>query len=63
MVDLIWDLLKIKYVNFHKNKITDVSLSLLKKFNDTFLKRKVVFALDKMEGNSDNMDIDCAVFT
>ena len=54
---------KIKYVNFHKNKITDVSLSLLKKFNDTFLKRKVVFALDKMEGNSDNMDIDCAVFT
>ena len=54
---------KIKYVNFHKNKITNVSLNLLKKFNDTFLKRKVVFALDKIEENNDNMDIDCAVFT
>ena len=54
---------KIKYVNFHKNNITNMSLDLLKKFNDAFLKRKVVFALDKLEGGNDNIDIDCAIFT
>ena len=53
---------KIKYVNFHKNNLTIASLDILKKFNQTFIKRKLVFALDKMEGN-DNMDIDCAIFT
>ena len=52
---------KIKYVNFHKNNVTVASLGILKKFNDVFTSRKVVFALDKMEGQNDN--IDCAVFT
>ena len=51
---------KIKYVNFHKNNVTFASLGILKKFNDVFTNRKVVFALDKMEGN---IDIDCAIFT
>ena len=51
---------KIKYVNFHKNNVTFASLGILKKFNDIFTSRKVVFALDKMEGN---IDIDCAIFT
>ena len=51
---------KIKYVNFHKNNVTFASLGILKKFNDVFTSRKVVFALDKMEGN---IDIDCAIFT
>ena len=51
---------KIKYVNFHKNNVTFASLGILKKFNDVFTSRKVVFALDKLEGN---IDIDCAIFT
>ena len=54
---------KIKYVNFHKNNVTIASLGMLKKFNDVFTSRKVVFALDKMEEQNDNYDIDCAIFT
>ena len=54
---------KIKYVNFHKNSLNLESLSLLKAFNEIFKKRKLVFALDKVEGMEDNFDIDCAVFT
>ena len=54
---------KIKYVNFHKNNLNIESLNLLKKYNETFKKRKLVFALDKIEGIDDNNDIDCAVFT
>ena len=50
---------KIKYVNFHKNNVTFSSLSILKKYNDDFTSRKVVFALDKIEGNN---DIDCLIF-
>ena len=51
---------KIKYVNFHKNNITKQSLNLLKKFNDIFTSRKVLFALDKIE--TQGIDIDCAIF-
>ena len=55
---------KMKYVNFHKNNITKVALDILKKFNDFFKKKKVVFALDKIEGETENIDaIDCAMFT
>ena len=58
---------KIKYINFHNNKITNVSLDLLKKFNDYFKIKKVVFALDKIfdEKNDNNKyeEIDCAMFT
>ena len=54
---------KIKYVNFHKNNLTIESLNLLKKFNETFKKRKLIFALDKIEGMDDNFDLDCAIFT
>ena len=54
---------KIKYVNFHKNNVTVASLGILQKYNDAFRSRKVVFALDKMEGKDDNIDIDCAIFT
>ena len=54
---------KIKYVNFHKNILTSESLDILRKFNDSFKKRKIVFALDKMEGTGDNFDIHCAIFT
>ena len=54
---------KIKYVNFHKNILTSESLDILRKFNDSFKKRKIVFALDKIEGTGDNFDIHCAIFT
>jgi len=55
---------KMKYVNFHKNNVTKTALDILKKFNDFFKKKKVVFALDKIEGETDNIDdIDCAMFT
>ena len=36
---------KIKYINFHNNQITDVSLEMLKKFNDYFRNKKVVFKI------------------
>ena len=55
---------KMKYVNFHKNSITKVSFDILKKFNDDFQKKKIVFALDKIEGEKDTIEaINCAVFT
>ena len=54
---------KMKYVNFHKNAVTKAALDILRKFNDYFKKKKVVFALDKIEGETDNIDsIDCAMF-
>ena len=61
---------KIKYINFHKNKITKISLDMLKKFNEYFKKKKVVFALDKITFKNDKKkddnkyeEIDCAIFT
>ena len=55
---------KMKYVNFHKNNVTKIALDILKKFNDYFKKKKVVFALDKIEGEENIIDtIDCAMFT
>ena len=55
---------KIKYINYHKNKITNTSLDILKKFNEYFKKKKVVFALDKIfDGNENYEKIDCSIFT
>ena len=59
---------KIKYINFHNNQITDVSLEMLKKFNDYFRNKKVVFALDKLICEKDNDEnkygeIECVMFT
>ena len=55
---------KMKYINFHKNNVTKMALTILKKFNDFFKSKKVVFALDKIEGEMDTIDdIDCAMFT
>ena len=58
---------KIKYINFHNNQITDISLEMLKKFNDYFRNKKVVFALDKIicEKDSDENkygEIECVMF-
>ena len=61
---------KIKYINFHGNQITKNSLDILKKFNEYFKKKKVVFALDKAiyekiknKENNKYDEIDCAMFT
>ena len=59
---------KIKYINFHNNQITDISLEMLKKFNDYFRNKKVVFALDKIICEKDNDEnkygeIECVMFT
>ena len=59
---------KIKYINFHKNQVTNISLDLLKKFNDFFKKKKVIFALDKIitennKGDNKYEEINCAMFT
>ena len=54
---------KIKYVNFHKNNVTIASLGILKKYNDIFTSRKLVFALDKIEEQIDSNKINCAIFT
>ena len=36
---------------------------MLKNNNENFKKRKLVFALDKIEQMEDNFDLDCAIFT
>ena len=61
---------KIKYINFHGNQIAKNSLDILKKFNEYFKKKKVVFALDKAiyekiknKENNKYDEIDCAMFT
>ena len=54
---------KIKYVNFQKNSVNLDSLKILKNNNENFKKRKLVFALDKIEQMEDNFDLDCAIFT
>ena len=54
---------KIKYVNFHKNNLNLESLNILKNNNENFKKRKLVFALDKIEQIDNNFDLDCAIFT
>ena len=59
---------KMKYVNFHSNQVTTISLDMLKKFNDYFQKKKVIFALDKIvsengKENNNYDDITCVMFT
>ena len=59
---------KMKYVNFHSNQVTTISLDMLKKFNDYFQKKKVIFALDKIvnengQENNNYDDITCVMFT
>ena len=53
---------KMKYINFRNNNITNISLDLLKKSNDYFTKKKVIFAIDKITSNN-NDDITCVMFT
>ena len=53
---------KMKYINFRNNNITNISLDLLKKSNDYFTKKKVIFAIDKIASNNYD-DITCVMFT
>ena len=53
---------KMKYINFRKNNITNISLDMLKKSNEYFTKKKVMFAVDKILSNNYD-DITCVMFT
>ena len=53
---------KMKYINFRNNNITNISIDLLKKSNDYFTKKKVIFAIDKITSNNYD-DITCVMFT
>jgi hypothetical protein len=53
---------KMKYVNFRNNNITNISLDLLKKSNDYFTKKKVIFGIDKITSNNYD-DITCVMFS
>ena len=53
---------KMKYINFRKNNITNISLDMLKKSNEYFTKKKVMFAVDKILNNNYD-DITCVMFT
>ena len=53
---------KMKYINFRKNNITNISLDMLKKSNEYFTKNKVIFAVDKIHNNNYD-DITCVMFT
>ena len=52
---------KMKYINFRKNNITNISLDMLKKSNEYFTKKKVMFAVDKILSNNYD-DITCVMF-
>ena len=52
---------KMKYINFRKNNITNISLDMLKKSNEYFTKKKVMFAVDKILNNNYD-DITCVMF-
>ena len=53
---------KMKYINFRKNNITNISLDTLKKSNEYFTKKKVMFVVDKILNNNYD-DITCVMFT
>ena len=53
---------RLKYVNYQENNITPVSLGIIRASNEIFKNKGIVFALNKIEGETDNANIDCAVF-
>jgi Ran GTPase-activating protein (RanGAP) involved in mRNA processing and transport len=50
---------KIKVIHFEKNIISNVTYEILKKLNEIFKAKDVVFYLDKIEGEC---NIDCVKF-
>ena len=53
---------KLKYVNYLENNISSAALGVLIQFNEIFKNKGVVFALNKIEGETDKIKIDCAIF-
>ena len=53
---------KLKYVNYQENNITQIALGILRGSNDLFKTKGIVFALNKIEGETENANLDCAIF-
>ena len=53
---------KLKYVNYLENNITSMTIGALAQFNEIFKNKGVVFALNKIPGETDKIKLDCAVF-
>ena len=53
---------KLKFVNYLENNITNEALGLLIQFNDIFKNKGVIFSLNKIEGKTDQIKLDCAIF-
>ena len=54
---------KLKYVNYQENIISNMSLGILKQFNDVFKNKGVIFVLNKIPGITDNIKLECASFS
>ena len=52
---------KMKYINFQDNNLTAASVQMLKKYEDDFRSKGVIFTLSKFEGVED--DVDCLMFS
>ena len=52
---------KMKYVNFQDNNLTAASTQMVKKFEDDFRSKGVIFTLSKIEGAGE--DVDCLMFS
>ena len=53
---------KLKYVNYLENDITSMALGSLMQFNEIFKNKGVIFILNKIEGETDKIKLDCAIF-
>ena len=52
----------LKYVNYQENNITQITLGILRGSNEAFKNKGIVFALNKIPGETENANLDCAVF-
>ena len=52
---------KMKYVNFQDNNLTSASVQMVKKYEDDFRSKGVIFTLSKFEGAGE--DVDCLIFS
>ena len=53
---------KLKSLNYLNNNITSMSVDLLTQLNEIFKNKGIVFTLNKIQGKTDNIKLDCAVF-
>jgi hypothetical protein len=52
----------LKYVNYQENNITQITLGILRGSNEAFKNKGIIFALNKIPGETENANLDCAVF-